>query len=118
MTVKQIEKLQKAYGVTKTQEGILSGDIWKFEGSVGRFAMDTLNAGICFLGTEPTRDYYGNTLPPRTVLKDGTKGTLGNASKFWTRVKEGDYDAIDALQDMFGSDDDTEVSEDELENAE
>lgn len=119
MTLEQIEHLQEAYGVNGTQNSILDGSVWKFEGAAGRFAMRALESGICFLGENTTYDYYGSAIPPRTVLKEGTKGTLGNASKFWTRVQEGDYDAIDTLQDMFGSDeDDSEVLEDELENAE
>ncbi len=102
LTIERITELQKQYGVTKTQEGINSGDIWKWEGSVGRFAMDCIENGICLLPEEITFDYYGNRLPTRTDVKENTKGSLGNAQAFWTRVIDMDFDCVDALEEMFG----------------
>lgn len=102
ITIEEIRNLQESYGVTQTQRGIESGDIWKFEGSVGRFAMGCLEAGVCFLGTAPTYDYYGNAIPPRGVLNEGTKGTLENAQKFWQGVSDGDFERIEVLEEMFG----------------
>lgn len=79
----------------------LAWDIWKFEGSVGRFAMNCLEAGICYLGTDVTRDYYGNTIPARQMIQAGSKGSMQNAFNFWQRVENGDFDAIEALEQMF-----------------
>ena len=111
LTIEKIQELQESYGVTKTQKGIESGDIWKFEGSVGRFAMECLEAGICFLGTEATFDYYGNRLPPRDEidLSYTTKGTLENAQAFWQKVWDGDFDCIESLENCFGYEPEDEV---------
>jgi hypothetical protein len=95
ITIERIIELQKEYGLTNVQTLIDSGQIWKFEGSVGRSTSDMLEAGILFLGEERTSDYYGNTIPARTDLKDGTKGTLGNAQRFWELVENGDANATE-----------------------
>jgi len=103
LTIEQIIELQKQYGVTQTQEGINSGEIWKFDGSLGRFADNCLENGICFLPEERTYDYYGNTLPARNEVEENSKGSLGNAITFWTRDNDMDFEVIDALESMFGS---------------
>ncbi len=108
LTIEKIKELQESYGVTNTQKGIESGDIWKFEGSVGRFAMECLEAGICFLGDEVTFDYYGSRIPCRDEIYSG-KGTLENAQEFWQRVWDGDFETIDSLEDCFGYDSEEEV---------
>ena len=109
ITIDEIRKLQENYNVTETQKGIETGDIWKFEGSVGRFVMTYLEAGICFLGENPTYDYYGNFIPARGMLELSTKGSLVNAQEFWQRVWDGDFETIDALEEMFGADVEDEV---------
>ena len=101
MTYSQIISLQKAYNVTEIQQQINSGLCWKMEGSVGRFAMDCLEAGVCMLPLTAHYDYYGNRVPSRADLKSGTKGTFQNAAKFWERVMNGDYDAVEWLEITF-----------------
>jgi hypothetical protein len=95
MTIERITELQKDYGLTKAQELLNSGQLWKFEGSVGRAASDMIEAGILVLPETRTSDYWGNTIPARTDLKNGTKGTLGNAQRFWNLVAEGDEGATE-----------------------
>ena len=102
ITIERITELQKQYGLTNAQNLVNTGQIWGFEGSVGRTAMDLLEAGVLMLGEQPTRDYYGNSIPPRTVLKEGTKGTLGNAQRFWGLVEAGDMDAIEGVEEYQG----------------
>ena len=48
---------------------------WAFQGSYGRAMMDAIKAGYCMLGTESTRDYWGNTIPSRYEVKAGTAGS-------------------------------------------
>ena len=108
-TAKQIEALQKGYRVTDIQNTINTGICWMMEGFQGRFAMQMLKAGVCMLPTNPTRDYYGNTVPARTMLKEGTKGTLQNACEFWQKVQDGDFEAIEGLEEIFGRDEEDEV---------
>jgi len=83
MNHKKITALQKQYGFTVMQDHINTGLAWKLEGSVGREAMALLESGACMLPKVAHRDYYGNTVPSRDVLKKGTKGTYLNSVKFW-----------------------------------
>jgi hypothetical protein len=57
------------------QELINSGAAWCLEGSVGRAAMDAINAGACMLGETGHRDYWGNYVPSRHEVQAGTKGS-------------------------------------------
>lgn len=57
------------------QRAINSGSAWSFQGSYGRTMMAALEEGICLLGREPARDYYGNRIPSRDEVKEGTKGS-------------------------------------------
>ena len=48
---------------------------WSFQGSYGRAMMEAISSGKCLLGTEPTKDYWGNRIPSRYEVKEGTKGS-------------------------------------------
>lgn len=69
------------------QRQINSGLAWRLQGSFGRAAMDMIESGRCMVGLEAHRDYYGNMVPSRDMLQDGTKGTPGfvseNMGKEW-----------------------------------
>lgn len=99
MNHKTISKLQKEYGFSDMQTKINSGAAWNSEGSVGREAMSLLNSGACMLPKEMKRDYYGNQVPSRSVLKKGTKGTYQNCIKFWQDVLDGKIE-IDEFAEM------------------
>ena len=58
------------------QELINTGQAWRMEGSVGRQAMALIDAGICALGENDHRDYYGNHVPSRDQVQEGTKGSV------------------------------------------
>lgn len=58
------------------QTMIDNGSIWRFEGAAGRAAMSAIKSGLCMLGPEPTTDYWGNDIPSRTCVKEGTHGSL------------------------------------------
>ena len=57
------------------QEMINSGMAWKLQGSYGRSAMDMIEAGLCMRGEEDHFDTYGNHVPSRYQIKEGTKGS-------------------------------------------
>lgn len=57
------------------QRAINGGSAWSFQGSYGRQMMDFITAGLCMLGKEPARDYWGNRIPSRFEVKEGTKGS-------------------------------------------
>ena len=103
MNYRSIKKLQKIYGANEIQDQINSGLVWKLEGSVGRFATSLLELGICILPLEDKKDSYGNTVPSRRKLKNGTKGTYQNAVNFWMKVWEGDDETISILEVNFGN---------------
>jgi hypothetical protein len=102
LTFTQITKMQKAYGFTETQNQINSGLCWKLEGSVGRNAMALLESGACMLPLVPRMDYYGSKVPPRNVLKPGTKGTFKNSQTFWQGVEDGliEIDELAEVEDF------------------
>jgi hypothetical protein len=58
------------------QELINTGQAWRMEGSVGRQAMALIENGICALGESDHRDYYGNHIPSRDQVQEGTKGSV------------------------------------------
>jgi len=89
LTIEQITELQKRYGLTSLQELINNGEVWRREGSYGRAAMSALEDGACMLPDEEFQDYYGSTVPARSFLKAGTKGTLENSQTFWQKVEDG-----------------------------
>ena len=102
LTYNQIGMLQKINNVDNMQESINSGICWKMEGSSGRFAMNCLESGACMLPLEPKYDYYGNRVPSRNMLIQGTKGTFQNSIQFWNKVIDGDFDTVDWLAETFG----------------
>lgn len=57
-----------------TQRLINAGQ-WGLEGSVGRAMMDAIDSGCCLLGKNRARDYYGNFIPSRDDVVEGTKGS-------------------------------------------
>jgi len=80
----RITKLQKDSGFSEMQDLINSGTAWKMEGSIGRKAMECLRLGACMLPKKTFKDCYGNTIPSREDLKEGTQGTFQNSVNYYT----------------------------------
>jgi len=57
------------------QRAINSG-MWSMEGSYGRAMMAAIDSGRCLLGPAAARDYWGNVIPSRDDVKEGTKGSI------------------------------------------
>jgi hypothetical protein len=53
----------------------INGGSWSLQGSYGRAMMDAITSGRCLLGTARARDYWGNLIPSRTDVQEGTKGS-------------------------------------------
>lgn len=87
MKIQDITKLQEANGVSELQELINTGTAWKLEGSVGRAAMDALRSGACMLPETAHRYYWGNRIPSRHEVKEGTQGSLQNCISYWEGVE-------------------------------
>jgi hypothetical protein len=109
LTFKQIESLQKGYRVNGIQDLINSGQCWMMEGSVGRFANDCLEAGICMYPLTEKPSYYGGYFPNRKMIKKNSAGSFQKAQQFWGLVWVGDFEAIDYLEETFGRDEENEV---------
>jgi hypothetical protein len=58
------------------QSLINSGQAWKLQGSYGRAAMQAIENGDCVLGKVGHKDYWGNYVPSRFEVQEGTKGSL------------------------------------------
>ena len=57
------------------QKAINGGVAWKMQGSYGRTMMDAIRSGHCMLGHTRHTDYYGNVIPSRDDVEEGTKGS-------------------------------------------
>ena len=63
--------------IIEIQQLINSGMAWCLEGHVGRTCMDALRNGDVMLGRYAHRDYWGNYVPARGEVKEGTLGSKG-----------------------------------------
>lgn len=63
------------------QRTINDGTGWRMQGSMGRSMMAAIEGGWCMLGREGRRDYWGNYVPSRDEVKDGTKGSRSFVAK-------------------------------------
>lgn len=84
MTYTQVLQAQRDNGFDGIQKLIDSGEVWKMEGSMGRYAMDCLKSGACFLPKKPSRDYYGSRIPSRDEVEEGSTGSFKNSVNFYT----------------------------------
>jgi hypothetical protein len=70
----------------------INGGHWSFQGSYGRAMMGAIEAGKCMLGENSARDYWGNFIPSRTQVQDGTKGSASfveeNSGAEWRAAME------------------------------
>jgi hypothetical protein len=57
------------------QKLINDGQAWKMQGSMGRGMMSAIESGFCMLGVDAKFDYYGNYIPSRSQVQEGTKGS-------------------------------------------
>ena len=59
----------------------INGGAWSMQGSYGRAMMEAITSGHCMLGRDQCRDYYGNTIPSRDDVQQGTKGSYNYVIK-------------------------------------
>lgn len=88
MTYQTIKRLQREHGYAGMQELIDNGSVWLMEGSMGREAMALLESGACMLPLKTFKDYWGNLVPSRLYVEDGTKGSFKNSIAFYSRLLE------------------------------
>lgn len=77
----------------KSIQRAINAGSWSFQGSYGRAMMAAIEAGRCMLGTSGARDYWGNYIPSRSEVQEGTKGSRGfvadEAGEEWAAAMEG-----------------------------
>lgn len=71
----ETDEMTQEEEVTYFQGLIDSGMAWRLQGHYGRTAMNLIEAGLCMLGEEGHRDYWGNYVPSRAEVEAGTKGS-------------------------------------------
>ncbi len=75
------------------QKAINDGTAWKMQGSYGRAMMQAIEAGRCMLGRSHARDYWGNRIPARSEVMEGTKGSVSYVRQYsgeeWANLIEG-----------------------------
>ena len=80
---------------TSLQSAINIGSAWRFQGSYGRTMMEAIEAGFCMLGLQSSSDYWGNYIPSRFEVKEGTKGSrqyvIDNMGEDWANMLEGGH---------------------------
>lgn len=61
-------------------QALIDAGQWSLEGSMGRAMMRAIEAGVCVLGPEPARDYWGNRIPSRFEVVPGSLGSIEYAA--------------------------------------
>lgn len=69
---RMVDEIEMAAAMQRT---INQGDGWRMHGSMGRAMMGAIEAGQNLLGKQGARDYWGNRIPSRDEVEDGTKGS-------------------------------------------
>lgn len=64
------------YDYYESIQNTINGGMWGLQGSFGRTMMDAISAGRCVLGRNRAKDYYGNVIPSRDDVEEGTKGSV------------------------------------------
>lgn len=59
----------------------INAGMWSLQGSYGRAMMQAIEEGRCMLGPVASRDYWGNQIPARSNVQDGTMGSKGFVAK-------------------------------------
>lgn len=71
---------------------LINQGMWSLQGSFGRTMMDAIEDGRCCLGRTGCRDAYGNYIPSRDQVQEGTKGSVqfvrDNYGDEWAKVIE------------------------------
>lgn len=81
ITLRDIETLEQDEGASGLDEALAlqriinSGVGWSLQGSYGRSMMGAIKSGRCMLGENSARDYWGNYIPSRDEVKQGTHGS-------------------------------------------
>jgi hypothetical protein len=76
----------------KSIQRAINACMWSLPGRNGRAMMEAIEAGQCMCAERPCRDFYGNVIPSRSMVKEGTKGSrqyvVDNCGEEWAVAME------------------------------
>lgn len=75
MVLEGVDECESEMDFYASMQRTINAGTWGLQGSFGRQMMGAIEAGQCLLGKSGARDYYGNYIPSRDEVKDGTKGS-------------------------------------------
>lgn len=64
------------FEVVSSIQRLINAGQWALQGSFGRTMMAHIEAGDVLLGHNRAKDYWGNIIPSRHDVQDGTKGSF------------------------------------------
>lgn len=77
MTIEGVEEVETEMDYFSAMQRNINTGNWSLQGSHGRAMMGAIEAGYCMLGFNRAKDYYGNIIPSRGDVQEGTKGSFG-----------------------------------------
>ena len=85
LTIEQIMKLQKEFGIDDLQEEVLTKELSKIRGIHGSQALNYLQMGALFLPEKTSISVNGDIVPSREFFQGihDDFGTLKNSVNFW-----------------------------------
>jgi hypothetical protein len=98
MTLQDVELIEGDTTCTEREyyqalQRAINAGIWDMQGSMGRAMMGAISAGLCMLGRNDARDYWGNHIPSRDQVQVGTKGSYdfvaAERGQDWADLMEG-----------------------------
>lgn len=80
ITLNDIDNIESNEDVSELEyyqsiQRAINQGMWSMQGSYGRTMMDAIQSGCCLLGLKDARDYWGNHIPSRLQVVDGTVGS-------------------------------------------
>ena len=97
LTLNDMNNIEAEYDIDELEyyqsiQRAINAKAWSFQGSYGRAMAEAISEGKCLLGTEGCKDYWGNRVPSRYEVKEGTKGSEGYVDECsgseWLRLME------------------------------
>ena len=98
LTMNDIENIETENGCSELEyyqsiQRAINGSGWSLQGSYGRTMMAAIESGHCMLGKRVDKDYWGNVIPARSMVQEGTKGSRGFVAEHmgeeWAAAMEG-----------------------------
>ncbi len=74
-TLEEEDEDASPFDVASALQRAINDGMWSLQGSYGRSMMEAIKNGHCLLGRKDCHDAYGNPIPSRDQVQEGTKGS-------------------------------------------